>query len=115
MKIQYLGTAAAEGIPAMFCMCPCCQRIRSHYETNPKDVRMRTSALIDDTLQIDFGPDAFQQMLKYQLDYANLRSVLITHSHDDHICIGNLLSRKKFCVASGRSVAAHCLWQREDR
>ena len=96
MKIQYLGTAAVEGIPAMFCMCPCCQSIRSHYGTNPKDVRMRTSALIDNTLQIDFGPDAFQQMLKYQLDYANLRSVLITHSHDDHICIGNLLSRKKY-------------------
>ncbi len=28
MKLQYLGTAAAEGIPALFCNCPVCTAAR---------------------------------------------------------------------------------------
>lgn len=28
MKLQYLGTAAAEGIPALFCSCPVCTAAR---------------------------------------------------------------------------------------
>ena len=28
MKIQYLGTAAAEGLPALFCGCEICQNAR---------------------------------------------------------------------------------------
>ncbi len=26
MKIKYLGTAAYEGVPAMFCNCPVCKK-----------------------------------------------------------------------------------------
>jgi len=28
MKVKILGTAAAEGWPALFCRCPACQRAR---------------------------------------------------------------------------------------
>ena len=28
MKIQYLGTGAAEGIPAIFCECDTCKKAR---------------------------------------------------------------------------------------
>ena len=31
MKIQYLGTAAAEGIPAIWCDCPVCRRYSRAY------------------------------------------------------------------------------------
>ena len=29
MKLTYLGTAAAEGIPALFCECEACRRARA--------------------------------------------------------------------------------------
>lgn len=28
MKIKYLGTAAAEGVPAIFCRCEVCRKIK---------------------------------------------------------------------------------------
>ena len=30
MKIKYLGTAAAEGVPAIFCDCETCRYVRKH-------------------------------------------------------------------------------------
>ena len=92
MRIQYLGTAAAEGIPALFCSCEICKRVR---KTRGKDIRTRSSALIDGRLKLDFGPDSFLQMMRFDLDYSTLRSVLITHTHEDHLCVGELLCRKE--------------------
>ena len=82
MKIQYLGTAAAEGIPALFCQCPVCRHAR---ETGGKEIRTRSGAMIDGRLKLDFGPDSFVHMQRYGLDYTALKSVLITHSHSDHL------------------------------
>ena len=33
MKLQFLGTGAAEGIPAVFCECEACEEIRRRGET----------------------------------------------------------------------------------
>ena len=52
MKIQYLGTAAAEGIPAIFCDCKTCQKAR---KLGGKEIRTRSQAIIDDRLLIDFS------------------------------------------------------------
>ncbi len=38
MKLTYLGTAAAEGWPAVFCNCPCCRQARV---LGGKDIRTR--------------------------------------------------------------------------
>ena len=54
MRIQYWGTAAAEAYPAMFCTCEACRRAR---EQGGKNIRTRTSALIDQSVMIDFSPD----------------------------------------------------------
>ena len=82
MKIQFLGTAAAEGIPALFCQCPVCRRAR---EAGGKEIRTRSGAIIDGRLKLDFGPDSYIHMQRYGLDYASMRAVLITHSHSDHL------------------------------
>ena len=82
MILQFLGTAAAEGIPAMFCQCPVCRRARA---AGGKELRTRSGAMIDGKLKLDFGPDSYVHMLKYGLDYAGMRAVLITHSHSDHL------------------------------
>lgn len=81
MKIKILGSAAAEGWPAIFCECDVCQTAR---RTRGKDVRRRTSYLIDDTILVDLGPDAFWQSMEFDVDLAKLDAVFFTHSHEDH-------------------------------
>ncbi len=36
MKLKILGSAAAEGVPALFCVCPVCQAAR---ENGGRDIR----------------------------------------------------------------------------
>ena len=81
MYITYLGTAAAEGVPAIFCDCEHCRYARA---VGGKEIRMRSGALIDGKLKIDFGPDAYAQSLRFNLNYVPVNHVLITHSHEDH-------------------------------
>lgn len=44
MKLHYLGTGAAERVPALFCHCQVCEQARQH---GGKDIRTQTQALID--------------------------------------------------------------------
>ena len=82
MKIKYLGTAAAEGIPAVFCACELCSKVRK--KGSEKDFRARSQMLINDRLVVDFGPDAYSNSVKHGVDYSKISSYLITHSHSDH-------------------------------
>lgn len=81
MKLQYLGTAAAEGAPALFCTCDFCRYARTK---GGHEVRTRSGSMIDGRIKLDFGPDSYKQMLDNGLDYTHMKSVLVTHSHDDH-------------------------------
>ena len=81
MKIKYLGTAAAEGVPAMFCKCEICTRARL---LGGRNYRSRSQALVNDDLLIDFPADAYMHEIKYGIDYSDIRNCLITHNHDDH-------------------------------
>lgn len=56
MKITYLGTAAAEGIPALFCSCDVCKK---SMELGGRNIPTRSQAIIDDTLPIDFPCDTY--------------------------------------------------------
>ena len=92
MKIQYWGTAAAEGVPALFCDCDVC---RSAKKFGGRRVRTRSQLLINGELLIDFGPDTFTNALKYGFDTASLTDVLITHSHADHFCPIDIAYRRR--------------------
>lgn len=81
MYITYQGTAAAEGVPAIFCECEHCRYARA---AGGKEIRMRSGALIDGVLKIDFGPDAYAQSLRFGQSYVSVNHILITHSHGDH-------------------------------
>lgn len=81
MKIGFLGTAAAEGIPAVFCNCETCDLSR---RLGGKNVRTRSQILVNDDLLIDFPPDAYAHVLKYGIDFSAVKYVLFTHSHPDH-------------------------------
>lgn len=92
MKIKYLGTAAAEGIPAIFCHCEICKHAREH---GGKNIRTRAQALIDDKIMLDLGPDTYLHLLAYKLDITELEHCFITHVHDDHFVPGQVLYRQK--------------------
>lgn len=91
MKIRFLGTAAAEGAPAIFCKCPHCEYAR---KAKGKEIRTRSGAIIDGLLKLDFGPDSYRQMLDNDLNYADVHSVLITHSHEDHFLPTDIAFRR---------------------
>lgn len=92
MRVMFLGTAAAEGVPAVFCNCPTCLNAKAK---GGKDVRTRSQILIDDDTLFDFPMDTYMHMLRYNLDLSKVARVFITHSHMDH-CYP-----QEFCMRGG--------------
>ena len=91
MKLQYLGTAAAEGIPAVFCECETCRKSRM---SGGKNIRTRSQALIDDSILIDFPQDTYMHYLKFDIPLSKIKTCLITHSHQDHLYPLEMVMRK---------------------
>lgn len=81
MLLKFLGTGTSQGIPVIGSRHPVC------LSENPKDKRLRTSAIITTDsgkkILIDCGPDFRQQMLTNKEE--NVDAVLVTHEHNDHI------------------------------
>lgn len=90
MKLQYLGTAAFEGIPAMFCECDVCRKAK---KLGGRDIRTRSQAILDDKLLIDFPADTYAHYLKYNIPLEKIKTCLITHSHCDHLYADDMASR----------------------
>ena len=79
MKIIFLGTGTSQGVPVIASNHPVGK------SANPKDKRLRTSALIcweDTNIAIDCSPDFRQQMLRQEVQH--LEAILFTHEHADH-------------------------------
>lgn len=87
MKLTYLGTAASEGWPALFCGCPICREAR---RAGGRDLRMRASALVDEDLLLDVCPDLEGAMQRTGVDLSQVRHVALTHCHGDHFAVGLL-------------------------
>jgi phosphoribosyl 1,2-cyclic phosphate phosphodiesterase len=90
MKIKFLGTGAAEGVPAMFCNCDYCKHIRTLGES---EFRTRSQVLIDDNISIDFPPEGYAHSLKYGINLSALKYILVTHSHMDHFYAHDFILR----------------------
>lgn len=109
MQVLMLGTGAADGWPNPFCTCASCDWARSS-----GTVRTTTSALVDDVLLLDCGPDAPRQAARAGRSLAGLRAVLVTHAHPDHLDPAALLARSWARPASAlqvvgpRSVMSAC-------
>ena len=82
MKIKVLGSAAAECCPALWCECEFCEKARKE---GGKNLRRRTSYLIDDDTLIDLGPDFFWQIHEFGIDDRKLKRIIFTHPHVDHL------------------------------
>ncbi|MBR2373322.1 MAG: hypothetical protein IKA87_03730 [Lentisphaeria bacterium] len=92
MKLLICGSAAAEGVPGLFCTCPLCLKALSE---GGKDVRSRTAYQLGDTIRIDCGPDMFYHMVKYRLRLDLLEDLVITHNHRDHFYPEDIDNRKR--------------------
>ena len=92
MIIKVLGTAAAEAVPAIWCECETCGKA---LKNGGKDIRRRTSYCIDDDTIIDFGPDAFYQMMTFNISMPSIKRLIFTHSHTDHLNPVELEWRRK--------------------
>ena len=90
MKITYLGTAAAEGFPALFCNCTYCNEAR---RLGGKNIRTRSQTLINNDLLIDFPPDTYHHFLSCGIEGDLIKHVLITHSHHDHLYVDDFNMR----------------------
>ena len=90
MKIKFLGTGAAEGVPAEFCNCAYCRNIRKIGES---EFRTRSQVVIDNILSVDFPPEAYQHYLKYGTGTADIEYLLVTHSHMDHFYAHDFILR----------------------
>ena len=88
MKFQYLGTAAAEGMPAVFCNCEVCQKAR---ERGGKNFRTRSQSIINDELLMDFPPDSMMHFHMHGVRGDQIRYIVFTHSHSDHYYATDLL------------------------
>lgn len=114
MLIEFLGTGAAEGIPAPFCRCAVCENARS---AKGKEIRMRTGVVIDKTLLIDFSPDSLIQSVRFNVDYSGLEGLLVTHTHSDHFAVEDLVQRSpcnsKNRTASLLNIYGNCAMERK--
>lgn len=99
MKIKYLGTAAAEGVPAIFCDCEVCRRSR---QAGGRNIRTRSQALIDGKILLDLPADTYLHALRDGIDMTAIADVFITHGHRDHFYPEDLFNRQEgFCQLTG--------------
>lgn len=88
MNVEFLGTGAAEGVPALFCNCGVCAEARKK-----KEVRSRAQVLVNGELSVDFPPDAFYHAAVLGADLSAVKYLLVTHSHFDHFYAHDFILR----------------------
>jgi len=81
MRLFFLGTAAAEGYPAIFCNCDNCNEARA---LGGRSRRYRSALLVNDDLLIDFGPDLLASAQTFNRNLSLVTLGLVTHAHADH-------------------------------
>lgn len=81
MKIQFLGTAAAEGFPAVFCNCEFCQKART---LGGRNIRTRSQSIVNNELLIDLPADTYHHFLQNGIMGHKIKYLFVTHSHEDH-------------------------------
>ena len=98
MRVLFLGTAAAEGYPAVFCECAHCTAARAR---GGRNLRRRAALMVNDDLLIDMGPDFVASMHGTGANFGRVATMLITHAHGDHFHLPNLyMRRSNFCATT---------------
>ncbi len=101
MDIIFLGTGAAEGVPAAYCRCSDCEGVRKR---GGNEIRTRSSLRLGPSCQIDLSPDLYWQMLRHGVDMHEVEHVLITHTHSDHFSLSGLTDKTMARVTNEKPV-----------
>jgi phosphoribosyl 1,2-cyclic phosphate phosphodiesterase len=104
VKLTILGSAAAEGWPALFCECETCKEAA---RLGGRNIRRRTAYWVGDDLLVDFGPDAFSQVTQFGIDLTRVDDILFTHSHADHLSPMELSYRHRGYSVVTRRLGIH--------
>ena len=111
MKLVFLGTGAAEGIPGFRCMCLVCSEARikkGKYIRQNSAVFLQSSGRIN--VLIDMPPQIKPLLEKNRINDAGLDVILLTHFHIDHTGgIFSLIESKQSSghVPGGRPAAVY--------
>ena len=80
MKVKFLGTSAGWPLPRLGCNCQICT------SKDSKDKRLRPAILVNDSVLVDAGPDIYHQLQPLlKTKSCQLKTILVTHAHPDHI------------------------------
>ena len=88
MEALLLGTGSADGWPNPWCRCASCGS-----EREAGRVRGSTAVLLDRVLLVDCGPDVPRAADRAGVSLADVRALLLTHAHPDHLAPEALLAR----------------------
>ncbi len=106
MKFTYLGTAASECFPAMFCNCAHCQKAR---RLKGKNIRTRSQALVNDDFLIDLPADTYMHAVQNDIQMDKISLLCVTHSHTDHLAPNELIIRGGAYAHDMRSQTLHII------
>ena len=83
MKLVFLGTSGADGVPAFYCNCEACREARR----NSRFSRTRSAILLkgEKNTLIDVPPDIRVQLIREHI--SDVERIFLTHWHYDH-CAG---------------------------
>lgn len=105
MRLKYLGTAAYEGVPSLFCNCEVC---RKSLALGGRNLRSRSQAIVNDEILIDFPPDTVWHSQRYRLDWDKITDCIITHSHSDHLYPADTAMLAKGYAQGTSKLHFHC-------
>ena len=99
LDIKFLGT----------CACDFSERLKTDLKDKlDKDARRSSSMLIDGEILVDCGPHTLDSLRIMSISLDKISSVVITHLHDDHFNMDNILA-----IAKSKSAPLK-LYVRED-
>jgi phosphoribosyl 1,2-cyclic phosphate phosphodiesterase len=80
MRLRFLGTGAAVGVPAFFCDCVACKEAESDSSLQ----RTRSSVVLEGeaTYLLDASPDLSRQLARENISHMD--ALFLTHNHFDH-------------------------------
>lgn len=95
MHIKILGTSGPGAWPSLFCNGYASQRA---LELGGKNMRSRSSILVDQVLKIDFPPDTFHQAVNYGFNFASIKYLFITRSSYNNFAAEEFRNLNPFLV-----------------
>jgi len=104
MELIFLGTGAAEGVPAAYCRCPACEGVRRR---GGIEVKTRSSLRVGEHHQIDIAPDNYTQTIRAGTDMYDVEHLLVTHSHEDHFDLNALKDKIMSQKTNGKPMTVY--------